>query len=304
MPYNLITILGPTATGKTNLAARLAAELNGEIISADSRQVYKRMDIGTGKDLVELKMRNINYHLIDICEPSEEYNLFRFRQDFKKAFNQISEKKKLPILVGGTGLYISSVLQNYELPPLIFEKSNYQNLNTLEIDELRKLLLSVKPDVHNKTDLTNKERMIKAIMIEQSRIKYKAGKLNLSSLNIGINPGRDEIKKNITERLKSRLGSGMIEEVKDLLDSGITAERLKAFGLEYKFVYQYITGELNYNDMFQKLDSAIHNFAKRQITWFRKMENENIKINWFTGSDYNEILSFILKELQNDETVS
>jgi tRNA dimethylallyltransferase len=304
MPYNLITILGPTATGKTNLAARLAAELNGEIISADSRQVYKRMDIGTGKDLLELTIRNINYHLIDICEPPEEYNLFRFTQDFKKAFNQISEKHKLPMLVGGTGLYISSILQNYELPPLIIEKSNYQNLNALKIDELRRLLLSVKPDVHNKTDLTSKERIIKAIMIEQSRAKYKAGKLNLSSLNIGINPGRDKIKRNITERLKSRLSSGMIEEVKNLLESGTTVERLKAFGLEYKFVCQYITGELNYNDMFQKLNSAIHNFAKRQMTWFRKMENENMKINWFTGDDYNEILRFISKELNKFETDS
>ncbi len=304
MPYNLITILGPTATGKTNLAARLAAELNGEIISADSRQVYKRMDIGTGKDLSELTMRKVDYHLIDICEPSEEYNLFSFTQDFKKAFSKISEKHKLPMLVGGTGLYISSVLQNYDLPPLIMEKNNYQNLNALEIDELGKLLLSFKPNVHNKTDLTSKERIIKAIMIEQSRAKYKAGKLNLSSLNIGINPGRDKIKKNITERLKSRLSSGMIEEVKNLLESGISAKRLKAFGLEYKFVCQYITGELNYNDMFQKLNSAIHNFAKRQMTWFRKMENENTKINWFTGSDYNEILRFISKELNKFETDS
>jgi tRNA dimethylallyltransferase len=292
MNYNLITILGPTAAGKTKIAAKLAADLNGEIISADSRQVYRGMDIGTGKDLDELKKRNVAYNLIDICEPTEEYNLFRFKQDFTTAFDLILKKNKMPIMVGGTGMYISAVLQNYQLPPLKEDTEEFKRLNKLTKDELIKLLFSLNPKLHNTTDLIYKERIICAILIEQSRKDIKSRNNNIISFNIGIKPDRSSIKKNITERLKIRLQSGMIEEVEGLLKKRIPKEKLYFFGLEYKYITQYIFGDINYNDMFQKLESAIHNFAKRQITWFGKMEREGIEINWYNGNNYHEILSF------------
>lgn len=298
MNYNLITILGPTAAGKTKIAAKLAVDLNGEIISADSRQVYRGMDIGTGKDLDELIKRNIAYNLIDICEPTEEYNLFRFKQDFAAAFDLILKKNKIPIMVGGTGMYSSAVLQNYQLPPLEDDTEEFKRLNKLTKDELLKLLFSLNPKLHNTTDLIYKERIIRAILIEQSRKEIKSKNSNIISLNIGIKPDRSMIKKNITKRLKLRLQSGMIEEVEGLLKKGVSKEKLYFFGLEYKYITQYIIGDLNFNDMFQKLESAIHNFAKRQITWFRKMEREGIEINWYTGSNYDEILSFTKAELK------
>ena len=298
MNYNLITILGPTAAGKTKIAAKLAVDLNGEIISADSRQVYRGMDIGTGKDFDELIKRNIAYNLIDICEPTEEYNLFRFKQDFAAAFDLILKKNKIPIMVGGTGMYSSAVLQNYQLPPLEDDTGEFKRLNKLTKDELLKILFSLNPKLHNTTDLIYKERIIRAILIEQSRKEIKSKNNNIISLNIGIKPDRSMIKKNITKRLKLRLQSGMIEEVEGLLKKGISKEKLYFLGLEYKYITQYIIGDLNFNDMFQKLESAIHNFAKRQITWFRKMEREGIEINWYTGSNYDEILSFTKTELK------
>jgi tRNA dimethylallyltransferase len=301
MNYNLITVLGPTATGKTKVAAKLAEDLNGEIISADSRQVYIGMDIGSGKDLEEFIERNISYHLIDICEISDEYNLFRFAKDFTAAFKLISDKNKIAILVGGTGLYISSVLQNYYLPVLQNDNQDFERLSRLKKNELLKLLLSLNPKLHNKTDLIHRERIIRAIMIERSRKEITNKKSSIISLNIGIKPDRSIIKKNITGRLKARLQSGMIEEVEGLLKKGVSKEKLYQFGLEYKYVTQYIAGKLNYNDMFQKLNSAIHNFAKRQITWFRKMEREGIVINWYNGDDYDEILSFASEELNKNE---
>jgi tRNA dimethylallyltransferase len=304
MNYNLITVLGPTATGKTSIAAQLTEDLNGEIISADSRQVYRGMNIGTGKDLDELIKRNINYFLIDICEPNEEYNLFRFKEDFAAAFNLISKKKKIPIMVGGTGMYISAVLQNYHLPPLEDDTEEYKRLKKLTKDELLKLLLSLNPKLHNTTDLIFEERIIRAIMIERSRNETNVVNNNLTSLNIGIKPGRLIIKQNITNRLKVRLQSGMIEEVKMLIKKGIKIEKLKFFGLEYKYITQYVLGEINYNDMFQKLNSAIHNFSKRQLTWFSKMEKEGVKINWFNGNNYGEILHFTKTELEKNDASS
>lgn len=295
MPYNLVTILGPTASGKTALAARLALNLNGEIISADSRQVYIGMDIGTGKDLQEFSDRNINYHLIDICEPSDEYNLFRFRQDFDEAFNKITGQNKLPVMVGGTGLYLSAVLQNYGLPPITSNANELKRLKELSTGHLREILLRLKPDLHNTTDLIYKDRIIKAILVERSHKEEKNMMNEILSLNIGIKPEREQIKQNITGRLKARLQSGMIEEVRELLNK-VSREKLKSFGLEYKYVCLYITGELNYNDMFQKLNSAINNFAKRQLTWFRKMEREGVAIRWFTGNDYDEILNYVKEE--------
>ena len=294
--FNLITILGPTATGKTKLAARLAKELNGEIISSDSRQVYKYMNIGTGKDLKDyiVKGQTISYHLIDIAEPTEEYNLYRFTIDFYNAYNKIKEKKKTPFLVGGTGLYVSSIIQNYKLKQADFNSLRRKELEELSEPQLRELLLNLKPNPHNITDQTEKDRIIKAILIEESNSDALPKNIQPpNSLNIGIKLERDEIRKRITKRLEERLNEGMIKEVKDLLKRGVTFEKLAYFGLEYKYLGLYLEGKLSYNEMFQKLNTAIHRFAKRQMTWFRKMEREGVKINWFEGKDFNIVLSFI-----------
>jgi tRNA dimethylallyltransferase len=298
MAFDLITILGPTATGKTKIAVQLASDFNGEIISADSRQVYKGMDIGTGKDLIEFKKSNVNYHLISIIQPSEEYNLFAFTKDFVCAFRLISEKGKLPIMAGGTGLYLSAILQNYILPE-ISDESEYDKLMSLDIDELKEQLIKLKPRLHNKTDLTDKDRIVRAILIERSHEEAKENILKFSSLNIGIRLERDEIKKRITARLKERFKIGMIEEVEELLRKGISMKKLEYFGLEYKYIGLYLNGKLNYNDMFQKLNSVIHNFAKRQSTWFRKMEREGVKINWFSPDNYPAIKNFVYNQLND-----
>ena len=297
MSCDLLTVLGPTATGKTNLAIKLAKDFNGEIISADSRQVYQGMDVGTGKDLNEIKESKIKYHLIDICEPTEEYNLFRFTNDFKNSFTEIKNKNKLPVLVGGTGLYLSSVLQSYNLPKAENNIDKLKKLRSLSLNELKDFLISLKPGFHNKTDLTDKERIITAISVEIGRTKNTSTPVELHSLNIGIKLDREEIKRKITERLKKRLSEGMIEEVESLLQKGITSEKLEFFGLEYKFISQYINGKLTYNDMFQKLNSAIHAFAKRQMTWFRKMEREGVEINWFSSDNYSLIKKFVADKL-------
>ncbi|MCW9065748.1 MAG: tRNA (adenosine(37)-N6)-dimethylallyltransferase MiaA [Ignavibacteriaceae bacterium] len=302
MSFDLITILGPTASGKTSIASQLAKDHNGEIISADSRQVYRGMDIGTGKDLIEFQKYNINYHLIDIIEPIEEYNLFGFAKDFLIAFEQIKKKNKLPILAGGTGLFISAILQSYHLPEI--DDADRDKLYSLTFNQLRELLLELKPKQHNLTDLKDKNRMIQAILVERSRKKGNKNSFNINSLTIGIKPKRDETKRRITERLRQRLANGMIEEVSELFRKGVSMEKLKYFGLEYKFVSQYIDGKLNYNDMFQKLNSAIHSFAKRQMTWFRKMEREGVVINWFPPDSYPEIRDFVNNQLRNAESLS
>lgn len=298
MPINLITILGPTATGKTKLASQLAKEFKGEIISADSRQVYKRMDIGTGKDLndYEIEGELIPYHLIDIIEPEEEYNLFRFKNDFKKSYEEITDRNKLPFLVGGSGLYLSSILQNYNMQEVEFSEERINKLNKLSVEELQSQLKDINPVLHNTTDLRDKKRIINAIIVSKNSSPKNTGKSPINSLNIGISLPRTEIKKKITERLKLRLQNGMVEEVEELIASGITFEKLKFFGLEYKFIALYLQKEINYNDMFQKLNSAIHNFAKRQMTWFKKMEKEGIKINWIEGPDFNHSKKMILKK--------
>jgi len=296
MSYNLITILGPTATGKTGLAAHLAYEFKGEIISADSRQVYKGMDIGTGKDLSDYIINNkkIRYHLIDIIEPKDEFNLFLFTKYFNEAFSDITSRKKVPFLVGGTGLYLSAVLQKYMLKKAELNENAAVKLNSLSMEELRKILLSIKPKIHNKTDLENKSRLIKAILIEKAD-KYQTVEAEIKPLVIGVKFERDELRNRITERLKKRLEAGMTDEVKKLIDSGISYERLLSFGLEYKYISLYLRGEINYNDMYKELNTAIHNFAKRQMTWFRKMEREGVKINWIEGGNISITKNLIIK---------
>ncbi|MHB8906415.1 MAG: tRNA (adenosine(37)-N6)-dimethylallyltransferase MiaA [Melioribacteraceae bacterium] len=288
MQNNLITILGPTAVGKTFLGASLANYFGGEIISADSRQVYRGMDIGTGKDLDDyiIDGKTVPYHLIDVIEPDDEFNLFLFNKQFYQAYNEITSRKKIPFLVGGTGLYLHSILKGYNLNKVEFDDKRFSELNNLTIEQLTSILKKLNPPLHNTTDMLIKDRIIRAIIIAESGNNNEVEKKKISSLIIGVKLEREEIKKRITARLKHRLENGMIEEVKRLIDEGISFERLDLFGLEYKFLGKYLKGELNYNDMFQKLNSAIHSFAKRQMTWFRKIEREGIKINWIDGPDF------------------
>ncbi|RJP62910.1 MAG: tRNA (adenosine(37)-N6)-dimethylallyltransferase MiaA [Ignavibacteriales bacterium] len=297
MSYNLITILGPTAVGKTKLAAQLVKEYKGEIISADSRQVYEGMDIGTGKDLEDYKVNNITvpYHLIDVISPQEEFDLYKFIKSFHQIYKDIISRKKIPFLVGGTGLFLHSILTNYQLPYVDFNSDRAKELMTFDESELREILLLKKSTLHNTTDLLDKERIIKAILISESK-KEKEIENKINSLTIGIYAERSVIKNRITERLKSRLKNRMIEEVKELLHNGISHDKLQFFGLEYKYISLFIKGELSYNDMFQKLNSAIHNFAKKQMTWFRKMEREGIKIHWIEGADYDKANRIITNE--------
>jgi tRNA dimethylallyltransferase len=286
MDYNVITILGPTATGKTRLAVQIADYFNGEIISADSRQVYKGMNLGTGKDYDDYIINNnkIPCYMIDLIESHEEFNAYLFKELFNKAFSEITEKVKLPIICGGTGLYLSAVIQNYKLNQK--DIHSRKELEKLSFDELKSLFLILNKSPHNTTDLVDRNRIITALMILQSENESYTDTSDIKSFTIGINPGREEIKKKISYRLKIRLESGMIEEVKLLMEHGISHERMLYFGLEYKYIAFYLAGKLSYNDMFQKLNTAIHSFAKRQMTWFRKMEKEGIRINWIESNNF------------------
>lgn len=289
MDYDVITVLGPTATGKTKLAAQIGYYFNGEIISADSRQVYKGMNLGTGKDYEEYIVNNniVPHYLLDLIEPNEEFNVYLFKEFFGKVVSLITNKAKLPIICGGTGLYLSAVIQNYKLNPRDITTKN--KLENLSFDELKSLFCSLNISPHNITDLVDRNRTIAALTILLAEKENFVNTSTIKSFTIGINPGREEIKRRISNRLKKRFDSGMIEEVKSLMDNGISFERLLSFGLEYKYIALFLKGNLNYNDMFQKLNSAIHNFAKRQMTWFRKMEKEGVRINWINSNDFNMV---------------
>lgn len=293
----LLTVLGPTACGKTSLAVKIAYKFNGEIISADSRQVYRRMDIGTGKDLNEYQLdgKKINYHGIDVVNPREEFNVYNFQKLFVVAFEKIISSGRMPVMAGGTGLYLSSILQKYKFKEMDFaRKALYKDKS---INELRAILTRLNPSLHNTTDLIEKERVIDAILVAES--KGEEIKLpEFKSIVLGVKFEREEIKSRITKRLKQRLNSGMIDEVERLISEGVTYERLKLFGLEYKFISSYLAGELNYNDMYQKLNSAIHSFAKRQMTWFRKMEKEGVKIHWIEKNNFDQAAKLISPEIQ------
>ncbi|HOP51039.1 MAG TPA: tRNA (adenosine(37)-N6)-dimethylallyltransferase MiaA [Ignavibacteriales bacterium] len=291
---DFITILGPTAIGKTSLAVKLAYYFNGEIISADSRQVYKFMDIGTGKDLQDYYINDtkIEYHLIDVVHPKDDYNLFLFNQDFEKAFEIIKSKNKLPFLVGGTGLYLNSILNSYNLSCLNFSSNEYSELYNMSNEQLVERLKKYDHLVHNKNDYMDRDRMIKRIIILENKNESRKDE-KYNSLVIGIYTDREDNKKRITKRLKDRLQNGLIDEVKKLIEMGISYERLYYFGLEYRYVSLYLQNKLNYNDMYQKLNSQIHKFAKRQMTWFRKMEREGIQIKWFSPDDYQFIEDYI-----------
>ena len=285
----MITILGPTASGKTDLATHLAARLNAEIISADSRQVYRGMDIGTGKDLADYMVDGhvIPYHLIDICEPGTKYNLFRYQQDFLDCYEDIRSRGALPILCGGTGLYIEAVLKGYSLSPVPQNPALRTELEGKNLEELTNILVDLKRRnhsvMHNKTDVDSCQRAIRAIEIETYNLTKPTEERQcppIDSLIIGVDIDREERRRTITKRLKERLKAGMIDEVDGLLKRGIPADDLIYYGLEYKFVTEYIIGKLTYEEMFRQLEIAIHQFAKRQMTWFRGMERRGFTIHW------------------------
>ena len=290
----MITILGPTASGKTSLAAALAARIDAEIISADSRQVYRGMTIGTGKDLDDYRQgdRMIPYHLIDICEPGTKYNLFQYQQDFHLIYNNIVAREVRPILCGGTGLYIESVLKGYALSPVPQNQALRDKLADKSLAELTEMLEDLKRRnhsvMHNRTDVDTAQRAIRAIEIETYNLEHPTDNRTLppiDSVIIGVDINREERRRKITQRLKQRLEEGMVDEIRQLLDRGIAPEDLIYYGLEYKFVTEYVIGKTTYEEMFRQLEIAIHQFAKRQMTWFRGMERRGFTIHWIDALD-------------------
>ena len=289
---DLITILGPTASGKTPVATALAYELETEVISADSRQVYKRMDLGTGKDLEDYTIngKKINYHLIDIVEPGTKYNIFEYQRDFLEVYGKMRQKELTPIVCGGSGLYIESVLRGYRLFPVPENKEMRTRLENKSLEELTEMLAAYK-ELHNSTDVDTPKRAIRALEIEEyyAHIPIERRSFpNINSINIGIDVSREVRRERISKRLRQRLKDGMVEEVEALLHSGISAEDLIYYGLEYKFITLYIIGKLSYEEMLHSLEIAIHQFAKRQMTWFRGMERRGIKIHWIDGMLHTE----------------
>ncbi len=286
--YQLITVLGPTASGKTTFAAALAARLDTEIISADSRQIYRSMDIGTGKDLADYTVNGkaIPYHLIDICDPGYKYNVFEYQHDFFRAYEAIREKGKLPILCGGTGMYIEAVLKGYKLLDVPQNPELRESLKDKSLPELEQILAGYKV-LHNKTDVDTAQRAIRAIEIEEY-YKSEAPDTNeydpVNSLIIGIDIDRELRREKISRRLRARLDEGMVDEVKGIIASGVKPEDLIYYGLEYKYLTLYIIGELSYEDMVSQLEIAIHQFAKRQMTWFRGMERRGSEIHWIDAT--------------------
>ena len=285
----MITILGPTASGKTSLAAALAYEIGGEIISADSRQVYRGMTIGTGKDLDDYSVNghDIGYHLIDIAEPGDKYNIYEYQHDFHKVYSELMQRNVRPILCGGSGLYIESVLKGYSLSTVPQNPKLRQSLSDKTLDELTEILIDLKArnnsNMHNRSDVDTAQRAIRAIEIEMYNLQHPAQNRQfppVESVIIGVDIDRESRRKRITERLKERLQHGLVEEVKGLIDSGLSAESLIYYGLEYKFVTEYVIGKLSRDEMFRSLEIAIHQFAKRQMTWFRGMERRGFTINW------------------------
>ncbi len=279
----LVAIVGPTASGKTHKAVALAKRVNGEIVSADSRQIYRGMDIGTGKDLCEYG--NVPYHLVDICPAGYKYNLYEYLRDCDKAVTDIRNRGRMPVICGGTGLYVESYLKGVRLPDVPENKALRQSLEAYSLEALTKMLASMKT-LHNTTDVDTKKRAIRAIEIEtfyqeHPDLAQQAQPHPVeNALVIGVDIDREARRSRITARLKSRLEEGMIDEVRGLIDNGVPAEDLMYYGLEYKFVTMHVVGQLSYDEMFAQLEIAIHQFAKRQMTWFRGMERRGFKINW------------------------
>lgn len=303
----MITILGPTATGKTKFAAKLCREINGEIISADSRQVYRGMDLGTGKDFNDYFVdgKKITYHLIDIKDPGYEYSVYEFQSDFLEVYKQILRKKKMPVLCGGTGLYLEAVLMRYDLAKVPVNEKLRKEVSGKSMPELIETLQSLK-ELHNLSDIKDKKRLIRAIEIgtyykdhpEKIRKRFP----DIPNIIFGIYLDRSVIRERITRRLRQRLDEGMIDEVRGLLNDGFTAGQLMFYGLEYKYLTLYVTGEISYNEMFSNLNTAIHQFAKRQMTWFRRMEKKGVPMHWIDGNLVdNKKVKIIKEELKSND---
>lgn len=301
--YDLIAILGPTASGKTQFAAALASRLDTEIISADSRQIYKEMNLGTGKDLADYTVngKQIPYHLIDIAEPGYKYNVFEYQRDFLKAYETVRLKGKLPIMCGGTGMYLESVLKGYRLLPVPENPELRARLNGKSLDELTEILKQYKT-LHNTTDIDTAKRAIRAIEIEEYYAHTPVNERafpQLNSLIVGIDIDRELRREKITRRLQQRLEEGMVEEVRDLIKKGIKPEDLIYYGLEYKYLTLYVIGELTYEQMFHDLEIAIHQFAKRQMTWFRGMERRGFTIHWMNAQwSMEEKIAFVTQLIE------
>jgi len=300
---NAIVVLGPTASGKTRCAIKLAQKYNGEIISADSRQIYRDMDIGTGKDLDEYSIAPaVGYHLINILDPTEDYSVFNFKKDFIKVYDSIVEKKKLPIICGGTGLYLKSIINDYKMPSVGPDYNLRSQLEKLNKKELIQRLINIKPKLHNHSDFDTKKRIIRAIEIGIANKKSSNTMVfpDINYIVIGLSVDRKKVMQLITKRLKHRFKNGMIDEVKSILKKyKISYDRLDYFGLEYRFISSYLKGEIDYNTMFQSLNSAIHRYAKRQMTFFRYMEKNSIKINWINYDSIDESYNVVENEISN-----
>lgn len=302
MKYDMIVVLGPTACGKTALATQLAYRLNAEIISADSRQIYRRMDIGTGKDLSDYVVngKKIPYHLIDIAEPGYKYNLFEYQRDFLKAYGDIKQRGVMPILCGGTGLYLESVLKGYKMMPVPQNEELRRQLEGKTLEELTQILSTYKT-LHNTTDVDTAKRAIRAIEIQEYYREHPQEFVDfpeINSLIIGVNIDRELRREKISKRLCDRLKEGMVDEVRAILDSGVSAEDMIYYGLEYKYLTNYIIGNLTYEEMVAELEIAIHQFAKRQMTWFRGMERRGFTIHWIDSqlameNKLNEIIGMM-----------
>lgn len=285
--FDMVTILGPTASGKTEVAVNLAYILGGEVISADSRQVYREMDLGTGKDIEEYQVNgtDVPYHLIDIAEPGYQYNVFEFQRDFLKVYGDLKERKKFPVLCGGSGMYLEAILKGYRLIQVPVNEQRRIELQLLTLDELVELLKSYK-SINNTSDTENRKRAMRAIEIEEFCIANPGTDLSfpvINSLIVGVKYDRDSRRRRITARLKQRLENGMVDEVEKLLAKGLKPDDLIYYGLEYKYLTNYIMGESSFDEMFEGLNVAIHQFAKRQMTWFRKMERDGFNIRWLDG---------------------
>lgn len=300
----MITILGPTASGKTAVAARLAHDIGGEILSADSRQVYRGMDIGTGKDLEDYVVEGqlVPYHLIDIVDAGTKYNLFQYQQDFTEAYNDICSRGVTPVLCGGTGLYIEAVLKGYALSPVPQNPELRQSLEGKTLPELTALLEDLKKKagsvMHNVTDVDSCQRAIRAIEIETYNLEHATELRTMSPIDsviVGLSVDRDYRRKKISDRLARRLDGGMVDEIRGLLQRGIPPEDLTYYGLEYKYVTEYAIGKLSYKEMFRQLEIAIHQFAKRQMTWFRGMERRGLTIHWI---DAQQPIDSILADIK------
>lgn len=300
--YNLLTILGPTAGGKTSVAARIADRLDGEVISADSRQLYKGMDIGTGKDYADywVEGRQVPVHLIDIIDPGYQYNVFEYQQDFFRVFDDILLRNKWPVMCGGSGMYLESVLDAYQLIRVPVNPELRESLEEKTMEELEEILASYK-SLHNKSDSDTRKRAVRAIEIADYQMHHDLSSLKFPEIHsciIGIYYSRAEQRRRISQRLYQRLDEGMVDEVDRLLKGGLTPEQLEYYGLEYKWITFFLTGRINYEEMCQKLETAIHQFAKRQMTWFRRMEKKGMPIQWLSGDlPMEEKVNFIAERL-------